>query len=86
MMKFLSLNLHYPDSARTGGVEGTVWATFIVDTDGTINDPQIIRSLCRECDAEALRVIRKMPNWIPGRQRNIAVPVQYNVPIQFKIQ
>lgn len=83
LMKFLTENIVYPTEAKDNGISGTVYVTFVVREDGSIGNPRVLRSVSPDIDAEALRVIGKMPNWIPGRQRQISVPVQYNLPIRF---
>lgn len=86
MYDFLATNIKYPAVARDNGIEGTVIVQFIVREDGNIDDPQIVRGIGGGCDEEALRVVKEMPNWIPGEQNNIAVAVKYHLPIRFTIR
>lgn len=86
MMKFLTENIIYPAEAKENGISGVVYVTFVINAEGDIRTPRVLRSLSSECDEEALRTINKMPKWIPGRQRGVAVPVQYNLPIRFILQ
>ncbi|NEN23525.1 TonB family protein [Cryomorpha ignava] len=86
MMKFLQENIAYPAEAKNNGISGTVYVTFVIDADGSLGNPRILRSVSPDIDAEALRVIGEMPNWTPGRQRGSAVPVQYNLPIIFTLR
>lgn len=86
MMKFLGENVKYPREAMNNKISGVVYITFVVNAEGDIRNPTVLRSLSPECDAEALRVINKMPKWNPGRQRKTAVPVQYNLPITFSLR
>ncbi len=69
--------------ARESGIQGTVYATFVVEPDGRITNVGILRGIGGGCDEEAIRVIRNMPRWKPGKQRSKAVRVQFNMPIRF---
>jgi len=82
---YLSNNLHYPESARLNNVEGRVVVRFVVDKKGRITDAKIVTGIDDSCDAEALRVVKNMPPWMPGRQNGKAVKVYYNLPIRFKL-
>jgi protein TonB len=86
LMEFLGNNLKYPSMARETGIQGKVFITFVVNEDGKISDVKILRPLGGGCDEEALRVVKAMPNWKPGKQNGRSVPVQFNLPIQFKLQ
>jgi len=86
LMKWLSSNIVYPTIAIEQGIYGTVVLKFVVRTDGSIDDVQIVKSLDPSCDKEAIRVVKKMPHWIPGRQNGTAVNVYFNLPIQFKLK
>lgn len=86
MMKFIQDNIAYPREAMNNEVSGVVYITFVINAEGNIRNPRVLRSVSPECDAESIRVINKMPKWIPGRQRRVAVPVQYNLPIEFKLR
>ncbi|GAA4458059.1 energy transducer TonB [Rurimicrobium arvi] len=86
LQAFLRKNLVYPDSALHERIEGTVHIKFVVKDDGSISDPQIMRSLSPDCDREALRVIGLMPKWKPGKQNGASVNVFYNLPISFKLE
>ena len=85
-MQFLSQNVKYPVEAHKAGVQGRVIATFVVEKDGSITEAKIVKSVSPELDAEALRVIGSMPNWMPGMQNGEPVRVKYTVPITFKLQ
>ncbi|MGI6319393.1 MAG: energy transducer TonB [Bacteroidales bacterium] len=82
-MKYLQENIKYPQMARESGIQGTVYATFVVEPDGRITNVGILRGIGGGCDEEAIRVIRNMPRWKPGKQRSKAVRVQFNMPIRF---
>lgn len=81
LSKYISNNLNYPESAKINGVSGRVFVSFIINKDGTISDVKIMKSVNEQLDAEAIRVIKSMPNWKPGKQRGEPVRVQYNMPI-----
>ena len=86
MMKFLQMNIQYPANAAKNNVEGRVILQFVVEKDGQIGDVKVARSVDPELDAEALRVVKSMPNFIPGRQDGKPVAVWYTLPINFKLQ
>jgi TonB family protein len=82
-MHFLQENLTYPEKAKREGIQGTVYVSFVVDTDGSISDAKILRGVSPELDEEALRVTKLMPKWNPGTQRGQEVKAQFNFPIRF---
>lgn len=82
-LKWITKNLKYPEKAMKEGKMGKVYVNFIIDTEGNVINPKIIKGVSPEIDAEALRVIRKMPKWKPGYQDGKAVKVSYNIPITF---
>ena len=84
--KYLSENIQYPDNARENNIEGRVIIRFVVNEDGHISDCAIVKSVSGDCDTEALRVIKNMPAWKPGRQNGKEVKVYYNQPISFKLE
>ena len=86
MMKFLAQNIQYPINAARNNVEGRVVLQFVVEKDGQIGEVKIARSVDPELDAEALRVVKSMPNFIPGRHGGKPVAVWYSIPISFKLQ
>jgi periplasmic protein TonB len=83
--QFLSDNLRYPQMAREAGIQGTVFVTFVVEIDGSVTDVRIVRGIGGGCDEEAIRVVKMMPNWEPGRQRGQPVRVQFVMPIRFRL-
>ncbi len=85
MMRFISKNVRYPASARRMGTEGTVYLSFVVGKDGSINDVTVLRGISADCDKEAVRVVQSMPNWKPGKQNGKPVLVRFNLPIRFKL-
>ena len=85
-MKFLSKNIKYPTISQENGVQGRVIVQFVVNRDGSIVDPVVVRGVDPYLDKEALRVISTMPKWKPGKQRAKAVRVKYTVPVMFRLQ
>lgn len=84
MMKFIQNNQKYPREAWKSGIEGDVRVVFIVEKDGSISNPTVAKSVHPTLDAEAIRVIKMMPNWIPGKVRNQPVKSQFSIPIRFR--
>lgn len=83
LVDFISSKLVYPPSAIEKGIEGTVIVSFVVEENGAISQPKVVRDLGENCGAAALKVIEAMPKWEPGRQKNEAVRVKMNLPIKF---
>ena len=86
LMKFLSEHIKYPVVAEENGIQGRVIATFVVERDGSITDVKVIKSVDPSLDKEAIRVLKSMPKWIPGKQNGSAVRVKYTVPVTFRLQ
>lgn len=86
LLKYLADNIRYPEMARESGIQGRVFVSFIVETDGSISDIRVLRGIGGGCDEEAIRVVEYMPEWIPGKQRNKPVRVQFNLPIRFVLR
>jgi len=86
LMAFIKNNLHYPMVAAQVGIEGRVTTRFVVTKTGKVSDIKVIRGLDPACDAESVRVIRLMPNWIPGTQKGKPVNVYYTLPFVYKLQ
>ena len=86
LMRYLSMNIKYPEEAHQAGVMGRVIVTFVVEKDGSISEPTVIRSIHSSLDAEALRVVSAMPKWEPGMQNGEPVRVKYTVPITFSLK
>jgi len=85
MMNFIKKNMRYPASARRMGIDGTVYVSFVVGKDGTINDVKVLRGISADCDKEAVRVVQMMPPWKAGKQNGKPVFVRFNLPIKFKL-
>lgn len=86
LMAFISRNLKYPTIPLESGIQGRVTIRFVVSKTGDVTDVQILRGLDPYCDKEAIRVIKLMPKWIPGRQNGRNVPVYYTLPITYRLQ
>ncbi|WP_114750816.1 M56 family metallopeptidase [Pleomorphovibrio marinus] len=82
--RYLQENLHYPPDAREEGIEGTVYAEFVVDESGKIRDVEILRGIDNRLDAEALNVLKNSPNWSPGKHDGKDVNVKMRLPIRFQ--
>ncbi|MDE6347936.1 MAG: TonB family protein [Bacteroides sp.] len=85
MMEFISKNIKYPEAAQKAKTQGRVIIQFIVDTEGNVTSPKIIRGVDPQLDAEAIRLTTIMPKWKPGSQRGQTVNVKYTVPIMFQL-
>jgi periplasmic protein TonB len=85
LMKFLAKKIKYPAIAQRMGVEGTVFVNFIVSKEGRIDEVNVVKGISKECDEEAARVIKSMPDWKPGKQNGRSVPVRYTLPVRFKL-
>lgn len=86
LMQYISSNLKYPAAAQKAGVQGKVIVSMIVDKEGNITDPKIIKGITPLLDAEAIRIISDMPQWKPGTDKGEKVNVQYTIPLVFKLQ
>ena len=86
LMQYLSSNIKYPVIAEENGIQGRVICTFVVERDGSITDVKIAKSVDPSLDKEAVRVVKSMPKWIPGKQNGSAVRVKYTLPVTFRLQ
>ncbi len=86
MLKYLGKNIRYPAAAQRAGVEGLVVLSFVVSKTGEISEIQVIKNLGAGTDEEAVRVVKTMPKWTPGKQNGRAVPVRYTLPVRFTIK
>jgi protein TonB len=84
--KFLATNIVYPQQATENGIQGTVYVSFVVDSKGNVTDVKVLRGIGGGCDEEAVRVVKMMPQWHPGKQNGKQVRVLFNMPIYFKLQ
>ncbi|MCQ2068762.1 MAG: energy transducer TonB [Bacteroidaceae bacterium] len=85
LLEYLRKNIKYPAICRENNIQGRVLVTFIVNKDGAIVEPEVVKSVNPSLDKEALRVISQMPNWKPGSQRGKPVRVKYTVPVNFRL-
>ncbi len=85
MMKFIYKNIRYPPAARENGIDGKVVLQFVVDESGSISDIQVLRDIGGGCAEEAIRVVKLMPPWKPGKQNGNAVKVYFKLPVTFKL-
>jgi TonB family protein len=85
MMKFLRDIIQYPTTAQQSGTQGTVYIRFVVRYTGKVTDRKVVNRIGNGLDEEALRVVKEMPDWIPGRDNGKAVSVYHTIPIKFKL-
>lgn len=86
MYKFINKNIQYPQMARENGIQGKVILTFVVGTDGKISQiEQVSKKLGWGLDDEAIRIVKSMPNWVPGKQNGKPVAVKFTLPIKFQL-
>lgn len=86
LLKYLSEHTKYPVVAQENGVQGRVTVQFVVEKDGSISDVHVLRGVDPSLDKEAVRVVKSMPRWTPGKQNGINVRVNYRVPVLFRLQ
>ena len=86
LYEYLGANIKYPEEAKELGIQGRVFVNFVVEKDGSVSNARVLRGIGGGCDEEALRVVKSMPKWTPGKQRGIPVRVSYNLPIKFTLQ
>ncbi len=85
LAEFLATNLKYPAEAQRAKVQGKVFLSFVVNRDGSLSDINVLKGIGYGCDEEAVRVLSRMPNWVPGQQSGHAVKSRFNLPISFKL-
>ncbi|GAB6120548.1 TonB family protein [Dysgonomonas termitidis] len=85
MHRFINDNLKYPVVAQESGIQGRVTIRFVVTKTGAISDVTVIRGIDPSCDKEAVRVVKAMPKWIPGKQNGLNVPVYFTLPVVFRL-
>ena len=86
LMKYLSTHIKYPQMAMENNVQGQVVVQFVVQKDGSIGEVKVVRSKDPDLDKEAVRVVKTLPNFIPGKMNGQAVNVWYTLPVRFKLQ
>ena len=86
LMEYLASSIQYPPECKESCIQGRVIMTFVVERDGSISNAKVAKSLDPQLDAEALRVVKAMPKWIPGRQGGVTVAVKYTIPVTFRLK
>ena len=86
LINFLHENIKYPEEAKLEGISGRVYIRFFIGIDGKIEDPKVIKSVCPTIDKEALRVVKKMPKWIPGKKHNRPERIPFILRLKFKLK
>ena len=86
MMEYLQKELRYPESAKEKGIQGRVTVQFLIDKEGNVTNSKVTRSVDKDMDTEAIRLVKAMPKWKPGMQKGKAVAVKYTVPVVFRLE
>lgn len=86
LMKYLSNNIRYPEAAQQNDIQGRVIVKFVVEKDGSIGNVTIAKGVDKDLDREAIRVVKKMPKWQPGKNNGVAVRSYFTLPVTFKLQ
>ncbi|SNS44552.1 outer membrane transport energization protein TonB [Ekhidna lutea] len=86
LLGFIAKNIKYPKAAQRIGVEGRVTLAFVIDESGAITNIEVIRGIGAGCDEEAIRVLKLLPNYSPGKQRGVPVKVRMRLPVNFQLQ
>lgn len=85
LMKYLGSHIHYPEAATQNDVQGKVVLQFVVEKDGSIGAVTVLKGLDRDCDKEAIRVVKSMPKWQPGKNNGVPVRSYFQLPVQFRL-
>lgn len=85
MIMFINENISYPQSAIENGEQGIIYVTFVVNPDGTLTEIEILKGVSDALDNESMRMVKKMPNWIPGMDHNRKLPIRYTLPVHFRL-
>ncbi len=86
LMRWLNNNMRYPEAAQQNDIQGRVIVNFVVEKDGSIANVKIAKGVDKDLDREALRVVKKMPKWQPGKNNGVAVRSYFNLPVTFRLQ
>lgn len=86
MMNYFATNIQYPEDAKNKGLGGRVLVRFIVETDGSLSEIEIVQKAYPSLDAEAVRAVKAMPRWTPGKEKGKPVRVKFTLPVAFKLQ
>lgn len=84
-MSWLGSNLRYPEAAAANDIQGRVIVKFVIERDGSIGNVTIIKGVDKDLDMEAIRLVKTMPRWQPGKNNGVAVPSYFTVPVTFKL-
>lgn len=85
MLKYIRENIKYPEQAMKKGIQGRVTVSFIIEKDGSISNVRPVHSVHSLLDKEAVRMVKSMPKWSPGKNNGKPVRVRYNLPVMFKL-
>jgi len=85
LKKWIVNNLVYPQVAMKNGIQGRVIVTFVIERDGSVSDVKMLRSVDPSLDKEAIRLVKSMPKWIPGKKDGASVRTQYTLPVMFRL-
>jgi len=85
MMTFLAKQIQYPQEAHESGIQGRVFVGFTVETNGAVSNVEVVKGIGGGCDEEAVRVVKSMPRWIPGKKQGKFVRVNLAIPISFRL-
>ncbi len=86
LMTYLATHIKYPELAKESGIQGRVFINFVVEPNGSIDHVKVLRGIGGGCDEEAVRVVKNMPKWNPGKQRGKPVRVSFNLPVKFTLE
>lgn len=86
MLKYIMENIKYPEQAMKEGIQGRVAVSFIVEKDGRVSNVRLLHSVQSALDKEAIRVVKSMPKWTPGKHNGKPVRVRFNLPVMFKLK
>lgn len=86
MFEFIANNIQYPIVAEENGVQGRVLVSFVIKKDGSLSNVRVVKSVDPALDKEAVRLIKSMPKWIPGKEKGQFVNVKFTVPVTFRLQ
>lgn len=86
LMEYIAQNINYPQEALESGIQGRVFVSFVVEPNGSITNEKVLRGIGYGCDEEAIRVVKTMPKWIPGKRKGKPVRVSVTIPVKFMFQ
>jgi TonB family protein len=85
-IRFIQSHIVYPEAAKKAGIQGNVYATFVVEKDGSLTNIRILKGISGGCNEEVIRIVKAMPKWSPGKLHGKPVRVQFNLPVKFTLQ